>query len=159
MARDEIYPPYTPMSSLGHELGILFGFLAACIAIMVIYTVVWQRTPSLPSFSTVASLINVTYTVIQRKTASRDLARRKDLHAKGFHRDRAGIHEKMLDRYASPVHRAELPVDESDTIGVAVTASGAKALSIGFERTMSPLSSVSSAPGVKKGSGVMREVL
>lgn len=44
MAGDEIYPPYTPMSSLGHELGILFGFLGAGIVIMIAYTVIWQRT-------------------------------------------------------------------------------------------------------------------
>lgn len=40
------YPPYTPMGSLGHELGILFGFLGACIFVMAIYTVLWQGIPS-----------------------------------------------------------------------------------------------------------------
>lgn len=71
----------------------------------------------------------------------------------------------MLGRYASPIHRAELPVEEADAIGVAITGSGAKALGIGFERTMSPLSNTASVTsstvtaGVKKGSGVMREIL
>lgn len=103
--------------------------------------------------------------VAQRKTASKDLARRKELHAKGYHRDRGGIHEKMLDRYATPVHRAELPVEDPDAVGVAITGSGAKALGIGFERTMSPMSNTASltssvaTAGVKKGSGVMREIL
>ncbi|KAK1139731.1 hypothetical protein N8T08_011195, partial [Aspergillus melleus] len=35
-------PPYTPMSSLGHELGILFGFLVACFVVMAVYIVVWR---------------------------------------------------------------------------------------------------------------------
>ena len=98
---------------------------------------------------------------IQRKNQAKDLERRKELHAKGFHRERGGIHEKMLDRFASPIHRVELPVEGSGAgIGVAVTtgSSGVKT-PLGFERTLSPLSSVSSVSGVKKGSGVMREVL
>lgn len=100
--------------------------------------------------------------MVQRKTASKDLTRRKELHAKGYHRDRDGMHEKMLDRYATPVHRAELPVDGAGGVRVAVTGTGAKALGIGFERTTSPLSnsaSLTSSVGVKKGSGVMREIL
>ena len=98
---------------------------------------------------------------IQRKNKAKDLERRKELHARGFHRERGGIHEKMLDRFASPVQRAELPVEGSDAgIGVAVTtgSSGLKT-PLGFERTLSPLSSVSSVSAVKKGGAAMREVL
>ncbi|PYI34056.1 hypothetical protein BP00DRAFT_493493 [Aspergillus indologenus CBS 114.80] len=35
-------PPYTPMKSLGHELGILFGFLVACFVVMGVYVYVWH---------------------------------------------------------------------------------------------------------------------
>lgn len=38
---------------------------------------------------------------IQRKAASRDEARRKDLRARGFHHERGGYHDKVLHRYAS----------------------------------------------------------
>lgn len=39
---DVKFSPYTPITSLARELGILFGFLAACIAIMVLYYFIWQ---------------------------------------------------------------------------------------------------------------------
>ncbi|CAK42609.1 hypothetical protein AlacWU_02547 [Aspergillus niger] len=35
-------PPYTPMTSLSHELGILFGFLAACFVVMGVYVFFWR---------------------------------------------------------------------------------------------------------------------
>lgn len=38
----ENIPPYTPMSSLGHELGVLFGFLLACFVVMAVYIVLWR---------------------------------------------------------------------------------------------------------------------
>jgi hypothetical protein len=43
-------PAYTPMESLGHELGIMFGFLAACIGTVGLYFVIWQgkKTPPPP---------------------------------------------------------------------------------------------------------------
>lgn len=37
-----IYIPYTPMPSLGHELGIMFGFIGACTFTMVAYTLFWR---------------------------------------------------------------------------------------------------------------------
>jgi hypothetical protein len=36
------HPPYTPMISLRHELGIMFGFAAACILTVVVYYIFWQ---------------------------------------------------------------------------------------------------------------------
>jgi hypothetical protein len=36
------YPEYTPVSSLGRELGITFAFLGACVVTMVIYLVIWR---------------------------------------------------------------------------------------------------------------------
>ncbi|RAK79273.1 uncharacterized protein BO72DRAFT_446555 [Aspergillus fijiensis CBS 313.89] len=45
-------PPYTPMKSLGHELGILFGFLVACFVVMAVYVHFWNGefspNPNLP---------------------------------------------------------------------------------------------------------------
>lgn len=39
---DENRPPETPISSLGHELGIMFGFMAACLVIIGIYVLFWR---------------------------------------------------------------------------------------------------------------------
>lgn len=39
------HPPYTPMISLRHELGIMFGFAAACILTVAVYYVFWQGRP------------------------------------------------------------------------------------------------------------------
>ncbi|KAI9930386.1 hypothetical protein ASPWEDRAFT_39245 [Aspergillus wentii DTO 134E9] len=88
-------PPYTPMSSLGHELGVMFGFMAACFVIMAVYTFIWRAA--------------------QRRNAEKDLARRKNLQAKGVmrHRDGNRVHEKMVDRHAIPANRAELPVHQA----------------------------------------------
>lgn len=41
---DVEFPQYTPMPSLGHELGIMFGFIVACLLSMLIYFVFWQGT-------------------------------------------------------------------------------------------------------------------
>ncbi|KAJ5098142.1 hypothetical protein N7532_005143 [Penicillium argentinense] len=99
------YPPYTPMSSLGRELGIMFAFIAACLVTMGIYTFVWR--------------------IVQQKNTAQDLDRRKAFHSRtapaadtrllgspttggGGRNER--IAEKMLDRYAIPEDRAELPV-------------------------------------------------
>lgn len=35
-------PPYTPMPSLGHELGVMFGFIVACLLIMAVYIYFWR---------------------------------------------------------------------------------------------------------------------
>ena len=39
---DVKFPPYTPPSSLGHELGILFAFLSLCVITMGLYWFFWQ---------------------------------------------------------------------------------------------------------------------
>lgn len=36
------YPPSTPMSSLGRELGIMFAFIGAGLVTMAIYTFAWK---------------------------------------------------------------------------------------------------------------------
>ncbi|KAJ5200509.1 hypothetical protein N7491_008685 [Penicillium cf. griseofulvum] len=111
MVMDE-YPPYTPMPSLGHELGLMFGFLSLCIVDMVAYIALWR--------------------ISQTRIHAQNLARRK------AHRDKnptqtplgtttsvtagsppgpgkdtkpnAAVQEKTLDRIGMPVNRAELPV-------------------------------------------------
>ena len=39
---DVSFHPYTPIDSLGRELGILFGFLGACLATILLYYIFWQ---------------------------------------------------------------------------------------------------------------------
>ncbi|CAI7639122.1 hypothetical protein N7533_004627 [Penicillium manginii] len=99
------YPPSTPMSSLGRELGIMFAFIGAGLVTMAIYTFAWR--------------------VVQRKNLAQDLDRRKAFHSRtapaadtrllgsptvGSRGRSERIAEKMLDRYAIPTDRAELPV-------------------------------------------------
>ncbi|EED12885.1 hypothetical protein TSTA_053960 [Talaromyces stipitatus ATCC 10500] len=60
--------------SLRQELGIMFGFLAACILTVAVYYIFWQ---------------------------ARDEVRRKELRARGFHHERGGYHDKALHRYAN----------------------------------------------------------
>ncbi|KAJ5371150.1 uncharacterized protein N7496_007242 [Penicillium cataractarum] len=95
------YPEYTPVSSLGRELGIMFAFIGACVVTMVIYLVIWRR--------------------VQFRTQEEDLARRKALKSRtaalpdtlsttnGLHFDRKmsavpgyggdRVYEKVVDRY------------------------------------------------------------
>jgi hypothetical protein len=40
------YPPYTPISSLGRELGITFAFVAACLVTIAVYSVFWRGMSS-----------------------------------------------------------------------------------------------------------------
>ncbi|KAI9709452.1 MAG: hypothetical protein M1820_003212 [Bogoriella megaspora] len=35
-------PKYVPAPSIGHELGIMFGFIAAMLLSMFLYTIIWQ---------------------------------------------------------------------------------------------------------------------
>lgn len=37
------YAAYTPASSLGKELGIMFAFIGACVVTMGVYSVIWRR--------------------------------------------------------------------------------------------------------------------
>ncbi|KAJ5457981.1 hypothetical protein N7475_009369 [Penicillium sp. IBT 31633x] len=105
MAKDE-YPPYTPMPSLGHELGLMFGFLALCAIVMAAYVALWR--------------------VSQTRLHAQDIAHRNSIRNKTPHlppgttpsitatlspgKDSTVLHEKMLDRFAVPANRAELPV-------------------------------------------------
>lgn len=40
------FPPYVPMPSLGHELGLMFGFFSLCLAVMAAYVVIWRGESS-----------------------------------------------------------------------------------------------------------------
>lgn len=153
------YPAYTPIEDLGQELGILFGFFVACLFVMAVYTIVWQCIS--PLLSSCQQLLTPA-TVIQRRSLAKDLARRRELQQnKGPQRGRGvAIHEKMLDRYASPANRIELPVP-SGSGAADPSTSGAKlaqsaGLGVAFERTGSPLAADSK---VRAKGGNIREVL
>ncbi|CAI7603459.1 unnamed protein product [Penicillium discolor] len=110
MASDE-YPPYVPMPSLRHELGLMFGFLSLCIVVIGAYVALWR--------------------VYQTRLDAQDLARRKSFRSKSPTQPslgtttsvtagrspspsndttKAGAQEKMFDRIGMPENRAELPV-------------------------------------------------
>ncbi|KAJ5399767.1 hypothetical protein N7465_010256 [Penicillium sp. CMV-2018d] len=109
MASDE-YPPYVPMPSLRHELGLMFGFLSLCIVVIGAYVALWR--------------------VYQTRLDAQDLARRKSFRSKSPTQPlgtttsvtagrspspsndttNAGVQEKMFDPIGMPENRAELPV-------------------------------------------------
>ncbi|KAJ5690581.1 hypothetical protein N7462_004973 [Penicillium macrosclerotiorum] len=127
------YPPYTPASSLGRELGIMFGFLGACAVTMGVYSLIWRCTSS-PSCS--PSLANemanpnplLSFSpppAVQRRALAQDLARRKAFHAHAASRSlvhagpdfgpmrtegRSRVFEKRVG------DRAELPVQRGGGI-------------------------------------------
>ena len=45
------FPPYVPMPSLGHELGLMFGFFSLCLAVMAAYVVIWRGESSSVRFN------------------------------------------------------------------------------------------------------------
>ncbi|KAJ6113594.1 hypothetical protein N7523_006911 [Penicillium sp. IBT 18751x] len=96
------YPPYTPISSLGRELGITFAFIGACLVTIAIYSVFWRAQ--------------------QRRDADEDLARRRAFHSRlapedlplgttasvtTGHSGRGRVREKMMDGLLSPEERVE----------------------------------------------------
>ncbi|KAJ5947293.1 hypothetical protein N7466_000308 [Penicillium verhagenii] len=125
------FQPYTPATSLGDELAIIFAFSAAMVGTMIIYVFFWR--------------------IRQKQNHEEDLVRRRALQvrtasrAETFNFDlqlgnmatvtagggsvadswdlgsvvasssgAAGVHEKMMDRdrdqFATPENRVELPV-------------------------------------------------
>ncbi|KXG47844.1 uncharacterized protein PGRI_017140 [Penicillium griseofulvum] len=144
MAIDE-YPLYTPMPSLGHELGLMFGFLSLCIVAMVAYIALWR--------------------VSQTRIHAQDVARRKAYRDKNPTQTPLGtttsvtagplpslskaikpntaVQEKMLDRIGMPVDRAELPVHGMETYAAGKWNSKTH-IKCPFSRTM-PLSPASPA--------------
>ncbi|PKX99448.1 uncharacterized protein P174DRAFT_437908 [Aspergillus novofumigatus IBT 16806] len=72
-------PPYTPMPSLGHELGVMFGFIVACLLIMAVYIYFWRAA--------------------DRRDKQRDKDRQRDLAQRAFRYERfpgvGGPREKM----------------------------------------------------------------
>ncbi|CAI7623700.1 unnamed protein product [Penicillium crustosum] len=110
MASDK-YPPYVPMPSLRHELGLMFGFLSLCIVVVGAYIALWR--------------------VYQTRLDAQDLTRRKSFRSKNPTQPflgtttsvtvgrspspsddttKAGVQEKTFDRIGMPENRAELPV-------------------------------------------------
>ncbi|RAL04772.1 uncharacterized protein BO80DRAFT_441623 [Aspergillus ibericus CBS 121593] len=113
-------PPYTPMTSLGHELGVLFGFLTACFVVMAVYVYFWRAAET-------------------REEHAQSL-RREMLLNRGIHHGRGGIHEKMMNQFSTTatatassshnpyIQQQPLPGNE---IGVAVTTGMGTAMEIG----------------------------
>ncbi|CAP95080.1 hypothetical protein E8E15_002401 [Penicillium rubens] len=145
MASDE-YPPYIPMPSLGHELGLMFGFLSLCIVVMGAYVALWR--------------------VSQTRLDAQDLARRKAFRNKNpaigtttsitAGRSRSPIkdttvtptpktaaQEKMLDRVVLPENRAELPVHGMEMYTTKGNASISQIRSPLGQSMLSPVSPVS----------------
>ncbi|GFN12629.1 uncharacterized protein AtWU_02426 [Aspergillus tubingensis] len=77
-------PPYTPMTSLSHELGILFGFLAACFVVMGVYVFFWRAAEF-------------------REERAQTL-RRQMLLTRGIHHGRGGIGEKFISHHHGHGH-------------------------------------------------------
>ncbi|BAE60398.1 hypothetical protein BDV35DRAFT_381206 [Aspergillus flavus] len=73
--RPKNIPPYTPMSSLGHELGVMFAFLAACFVIMGLYVFFWRA--------------------FERREAQKEKARKERFTRRDVHHERSGIPEKI----------------------------------------------------------------
>ncbi|KAI2943777.1 hypothetical protein CBS147322_8274 [Aspergillus niger] len=76
-------PPYTPMTSLSRELGILFGFLAACFVVMGVYVFFWRAA--------------------EFRSEHAQKLRRQMLLTRGIHHGRGGIGEKFNSQH-SHVH-------------------------------------------------------
>ncbi|KAH1540660.1 hypothetical protein KXX57_006780, partial [Aspergillus fumigatus] len=78
-------PPYTPMPSLGHELGVMFGFIVACLLIMAVYTYFWRAA--------------------DRRDKQRDKDRQRELAQRAFRYERfrvGGPREKMQRDIGAP---------------------------------------------------------
>lgn len=50
MAHDVEFPSYTPPSSLGHELGVLFAFFTLCVITIPVYWIFWQGRAHISAF-------------------------------------------------------------------------------------------------------------
>ncbi|EAW14477.1 uncharacterized protein ACLA_075150 [Aspergillus clavatus NRRL 1] len=93
---------FTPMKSLGHELGILFGFLVACLLTMAIYIYFWDAA--------------------DRREKARDELRRVEVEKRNARFRRQGLYEKMTDReILGPRNVVELPVDQGTGAHMGIT--------------------------------------
>ncbi|CAG8925374.1 unnamed protein product [Penicillium salamii] len=127
------FPPYVPMPSLGHELGLMFGFFSLCLAVMAAYVVVWR--------------------ISQSRFRAQDLARRKAIrNNRRVSRDPQGTTsitgkrspnpagnetpEKMANCYTIPEDLVELPVHGMELLRSEKTP----------RTTMGPLSSNAVSP-------------
>ncbi|GAQ06163.1 hypothetical protein ALT_3484 [Aspergillus lentulus] len=109
-------PPYTPMPSLGHELGVMFGFIVACLLIMAVYIYFWRgmainptHQPHIPysilhtpraSLKSEGNLANSNINeAADRRDKQRDKDRQRELAQRAFRYERfpgvGGPREKM----------------------------------------------------------------
>ncbi|OQE44404.1 hypothetical protein PENCOP_c002G06229 [Penicillium coprophilum] len=153
MDMDE-YPLYTPIPSLNHELGLMFGFLSLFIVAMGAYIALWR--------------------ISQTRLRAQDLARRKAYYKKNTphaplgtttsvtaglppspsrdSKSKAEVQEKMLDRICLPENRAELPVHGMEMFAVGKWNARTPHIRCPFSRA-TPLSPVS--PASPLGSGTV----
>ncbi|KAJ5497272.1 hypothetical protein N7463_009259 [Penicillium fimorum] len=106
------YPPYTPMPSLNHELGLMFGFLSLFVVAMGAYIALWRifqtrlhaqhlaRRKVYRDKTSTQVPLGATTSVTAGPTPSPN----KDV------KPNAAVQEKILDRIGMPENRAELPV-------------------------------------------------
>ncbi|KAJ5812891.1 hypothetical protein N7447_009914 [Penicillium robsamsonii] len=151
------YPPYTPMPSLNHELGLMFGFLSLFVVAMGVYTALWRvfhtrlhaqhlahrkayrdKTPTQAPLGTTTSV-----------TAGPTQSPNKDATPN------ANVQEKMLDRIGKPENRAELPVHGMEMYAAGKLNARTQPFKCPFSRAtpLSPVSSVSSLGGQECESG------
>ncbi|KAJ5672125.1 hypothetical protein N7507_001252 [Penicillium longicatenatum] len=120
------FQPYTPATSLGDELAIIFAFTAAMIGTTIIYVFFWRirqkrnheedlarrkafqsRSASRAETFNFDLQLGTTATVI----AGASVADSSDIGTVvGSSSAATAIHAKMTDRTAIPEYRAELPV-------------------------------------------------
>ncbi|GKZ17906.1 hypothetical protein AbraIFM66951_006925 [Aspergillus brasiliensis] len=146
------------MTSLPHELGILFGFLAACFVVMGVYVIFWRAAEF-------------------REERAQKL-RRQMLLTRGIHHGRGGIGEKfnhqqhthvrdmgmgmgLHQRNITPENSASSAMYKENEIGVALTTGldldgdvhvhgDGVGVGVGSPR-LGPVMSTSSTPGVGSG--------
>ena len=107
------YPPYSAGPGIGHEIGVMFGFMAFCILMVAVYWVVWQGKNAIGTTSSLnlmekkgTPLKNIYLYMLthflpppgaQRRASRKEAARRDALSARG-------INEKGIDQHGNQVH-------------------------------------------------------
>ncbi|KAJ5648125.1 hypothetical protein N7490_004497 [Penicillium lividum] len=124
--------PYIPATSLGDELAIIFAFTAAMIGTVIIYSFFWRIRQKRNHKEDLARR-----KIFQSRTAARaptfnfglqlgttatvtagSVADSSDIGTVVASSSGAGVYEKMMDRFAIPENRAELPVHGMEMVGL-----------------------------------------
>ncbi|KAJ5952704.1 uncharacterized protein N7479_011117 [Penicillium vulpinum] len=155
MASSE-YPPYVPMPSLRHELGLMFGFISLCIVVMGAYVTLWRINQARLHAQDLSRrrALNKSPTQAPLGTTTSVTAGRSPSPDKDTLTPKATVQEKMFDRIGMPENRAELPVH-----GMEMYALGKKTpfIKCPFSRA-TPFSPISPISLLGSGVGVGRAV-